>query len=152
MGSGDHPQGTSVLLEVDGLTVEFPGIRALDSVHFDILPGEVHALVRRERRRQVHTAKGPRRRASAQLRRGAAGRSDYRPRRPADASTAGIAVIYQEFNLYPDLTVAENVFSGREPFGSGLRAASATPRSTAVPANCSPCSGSTSTRPPPSAA
>ncbi|GAB3863305.1 hypothetical protein GCM10027610_109650 [Dactylosporangium cerinum] len=41
----------------------------------------------------------------------------YRPRRPADALHAGIAVIYQEFNLYPDLTVAENVYSGREPYG-----------------------------------
>nr|WP_062335324.1 sugar ABC transporter ATP-binding protein [Herbidospora sakaeratensis] len=103
------------LLEVDGLTVEFPGIRALDAVCFDIRPGEVHALVGENGAGKSTLLKvlgGVHRPSSGEVRLAGAA---YRPRRPADALAAGIAVIYQEFNLYPDLTVAENVFSGREP-------------------------------------
>ncbi|WP_231515321.1 sugar ABC transporter ATP-binding protein [Herbidospora cretacea] len=100
---------------MDGLTVEFPGIRALDAVRFDIRPAEVHALVGENGAGKSTLLKvlgGVHRPGSGEVR--LAGRP-YRPRRPADALAAGIAVIYQEFNLYPDLTVAENVFSGREP-------------------------------------
>ncbi|MGI5170158.1 sugar ABC transporter ATP-binding protein [Spirillospora sp. CA-253888] len=121
MGSGDHPQGTAALLTVDGLTVEFPGVRALDSVRFDIAPGEVHALVGENGAGKSTLLKvlgGVHRPSSGEIRLAGA---DYRPRRPADALAAGIAVIYQEFNLYPDLTVAENVFSGREPYRRASR-------------------------------
>ncbi|MEO5873441.1 MAG: sugar ABC transporter ATP-binding protein [Streptosporangiaceae bacterium] len=121
MSSGDRPRDTAALLEVAGLTVEFPGVRALDSVHFDILPGEVHALVGENGAGKSTLLKvlgGVHRPSAGDVR--LAG-EPYRPRRPADALAAGIAVIYQEFNLYPDLTVAENVFSGREPFGRASR-------------------------------
>ncbi|MEU8081610.1 sugar ABC transporter ATP-binding protein [Catellatospora citrea] len=107
---------TPALLRVDGLTVEFPGVRALDGVHFDVAPGEVHALVGENGAGKSTLLKvlGGLHQPSA----GTIGLAErpYRPRRPADATHAGIAVIYQEFNLYPDLSVAENVFSGREPF------------------------------------
>ncbi|GAA1017503.1 ribose import ATP-binding protein RbsA 1 [Acrocarpospora pleiomorpha] len=109
------------LLEVDDLTVEFPGVRALDSVRFDVLPGEVHALVGENGAGKSTLLKvlgGVHRPSSGEVR--LAGER-YRPRRPADALAAGIAVIYQEFNLYPDLTVAENVFSGREPYSAASR-------------------------------
>ncbi|MDI1463518.1 sugar ABC transporter ATP-binding protein [Catellatospora sp. KI3] len=107
--------GTPALLRVDGLTVEFPGVRALDGVHFDVAAGEVHALVG-----ENGAGKSTLLKVLGGLHRPSAGAvtldgAAYRPRRPADAVHAGIAVIYQEFNLYPDLTVAENVFSGREP-------------------------------------
>ncbi|MBV1851385.1 sugar ABC transporter ATP-binding protein [Catellatospora tritici] len=107
--------GTPALLQVDGLTVEFPGVRALDGVHFDVAAGEVHALVG-----ENGAGKSTLLKVLGGLHRPSAGAIildgvTYRPRRPADAVHAGIAVIYQEFNLYPDLTVAENVFSGREP-------------------------------------
>lgn len=107
---------TPALLRVDGLTVEFPGVRALDAVHFDVAAGEVHALVGENGAGKSTLLKvlGGLHQPSA----GTIGLAErpYQPRRPADATHAGIAVIYQEFNLYPDLTVAENVFSGREPF------------------------------------
>ncbi|WP_062352837.1 sugar ABC transporter ATP-binding protein [Herbidospora yilanensis] len=115
MGSDPPLRGDQALLEVNDLTVEFPGIRALDSVRFDIRPAEVHALVGENGAGKSTLLKvlgGVHRPSSGEVR--LAG-DHYRPRRPADALAAGIAVIYQEFNLYPDLTVAENVFSGREP-------------------------------------
>ncbi|MFC5006819.1 sugar ABC transporter ATP-binding protein [Dactylosporangium cerinum] len=105
------------LLHVDRLTVEFPGVRALDGVHFDVRGGEVHALVGENGAGKSTLLKvlgGLHQPSAGEVRLG--GRP-YRPRRPADALHAGIAVIYQEFNLYPDLTVAENVYSGREPYG-----------------------------------
>ena len=107
---------TPTVLEVDGLTMEFPGVRALDRVHFDVAAREVHALVGENGAGKSTLLKvlgGLHRPSAGEIRLGGV---PYRPRRPADAMHAGIAVIYQEFNLYPDLTVAENVFSGREPF------------------------------------
>ena len=104
-----------VLLEVHDLTVEFPGVKALDGVSFDVRPGEVHALVGENGAGKSTLLKvlggvNTPTRGTVTL----AGES-YRPSRPRDAQAAGIAVIYQEFTLFRDLTVAENVFSGREP-------------------------------------
>jgi ABC-type sugar transport system ATPase subunit len=106
----------AALLQIDRLTVEFPGVIALDAVHFDIAPSEVHAVVGENGAGKSTLLKvlGGMHRPSAGEIRLAGG--PYRPRQPVDAQRAGIAVIYQEFNLYPDLTVAENVFSGREPY------------------------------------
>ncbi|HCT76309.1 MAG TPA: sugar ABC transporter ATP-binding protein [Micromonosporaceae bacterium] len=109
------------MLHIDRLTVDFPGVRALDEVHFDVAQGEVHALVGENGAGKSTLLKvlgGVHRPSAGEIRLGG---KPYRPRRPADALHAGIAVIYQEFNLYPDLTVAENVFSGREPFSRWSR-------------------------------
>lgn len=103
------------VLEVSGLTVEFPGVRALDGVDLDVRAGEVHALVGENGAGKstllkvlggVYTATAGTVRLRGEV---------YAPRRPSDAHAHGIAVIYQEFTLFPDLTVAENVYAGREP-------------------------------------
>lgn len=103
------------VLEVEHLTVEFPGVLALDDVHFDVRPGEVHALVGENgagKSTMLKVLGGVVSASKGTLR--LQGRN-YQPHRPHDAIGAGIAVIYQEFNLFPDLTVAENVYAGREP-------------------------------------
>jgi len=106
----------SVLLQVTDLTVEFPGVKALDAVGFTVRPGEVHALVGENGAGKSTLLKvlgGVYSRTSGDIT--LAGKP-YAPSKPHDAIAEGIAVIYQEFTLFPDLTVAENVFAGREPF------------------------------------
>ncbi len=102
-------------LEMRNITKRFPGVVALDKVDFEAERGEVHAIVGQN---------GAGKSTLMKILGGAY--SDYegeilldgKPvsiRSPKDSQAAGIAVIYQELNLVPDLTVAENIFLGREP-------------------------------------
>ena len=117
----------TVLLEMQGITKTFPGVRALDDVTLD---GRARArstrIVRRERRRQVHADEG----AVGRLSRTAPtrGRSsttaqEARFRGIRDSEAAGIVIIHQELALVPLLSIAENIFLGNE---RRARAASST--------------------------
>ncbi|GAA0376460.1 sugar ABC transporter ATP-binding protein [Acrocarpospora corrugata] len=107
------------MLRMTGITKNFPGVRALDGVDFRLLPGEVHALMGENGAGKstlikvltgVHTADS----GSVRL--------DGAPvviGSPKQAQAAGISTVYQEVNLCSNLTVAENVFIGREPYRFG---------------------------------
>lgn len=104
----------NLLLQMENITKRFPGVQALSKVHFDLCPGEVHLI----------------------LGENGAGKSTlikilsgiYRPdegeisiegkrveiQKPDQAKKLGISTIYQEFALVPQLTVAQNIFLGRE--------------------------------------
>ncbi|GAB3440602.1 sugar ABC transporter ATP-binding protein [Streptomonospora sediminis] len=108
------------VLRTRGLTKRFPGVLALDAVDFDLSPGEVHALVGENGAGKstlikvltgVHAADG-----GEVHYRGTAVRFDT----PLRAQQAGISTIYQEVNLIPLLSVARNLFLGREPRRFGL--------------------------------
>ncbi|GAA1079169.1 MULTISPECIES: sugar ABC transporter ATP-binding protein [Kitasatospora] len=108
------------VLEVRGLRKEFPGVLALDDVDFRLFPGEVHALMGENGAGKstlikvltgVHPADG----GEVTL----AGRP-LRIAGPLQAQQAGISTVYQEVNLCPNLSVAENLFIGREPRRRGL--------------------------------
>jgi ribose transport system ATP-binding protein len=109
------------LVEMRNITMTFPGVVALDDVTLESQAGEVHAVV------------GENGAGKSTLMKILAG--VYQPDRgeillrgqpvrissPHEAQRLGISIIYQELNLLPDLTVAENVFLGREPrVGFGL--------------------------------
>src|SRR5215469_3308930 len=103
------------ILAVQNLSRRFPGVLALDNVSFDILAGEVHALVG-ENGAGKSTLIG----ILAGVYQPSAGQDllDQKPAffpDPLSSQRAGISVIFQEFSLLPHLSVAENVFISREP-------------------------------------
>lgn len=106
------------LLEVRGVAKSFPGVKALQNMHLSVRHGEVLALVGEN---------GAGKSTLMKLLSGIytpdegefwlEGRP-YEPSGPKHAQETGISIIHQEFNLMPDLTVAQNIFIGREPRSS----------------------------------
>ena len=103
------------LLSVRGIHKYFPGVHALDDVEFSIRAGEIHALVGENgagKSTLVKILSGIHTPDSGEML--FEGRQvDWKS--PRDALKAGIAVIHQELSLAPHLSVAENIFLGREP-------------------------------------
>jgi ribose transport system ATP-binding protein len=103
------------LLEVDAVTKRFPGVTALDGVGFSLRAGEVHCLVGENGAGKSTLMKilaGGIRPDAGEIRFGG---ETVRLRSPHDAQARGVGMIYQEFNLVPALSVAENIFLGRAP-------------------------------------
>jgi ribose transport system ATP-binding protein len=102
-------------LELRGITKRFPGVLALNGVRLDVRAGEVHALLGENgagKSTLIKTVSGVYQPDGGEI------RIDGRlvsVRNPHDAQALGISTIYQEFTLAPDMTVAENIFLGREP-------------------------------------
>ncbi|MFE2940658.1 sugar ABC transporter ATP-binding protein [Streptomyces sp. NPDC059255] len=108
------------LLRVEGIRKTFPGVVALDSVDFDLRRGEVHVLLGENgagKSTLIKMLSGAYRPDSGRV---LVDGEDVRIHGAQDAERLGIATIYQEFNLVPDLTVAENIFLGRQPRRFGL--------------------------------
>jgi len=104
-----------LLLQVSGVSKSFPGVKALDEMHLELRKGEVLALVGENGAGKstlmkllsgVYTPD-----AGTFLVDGA----EVDIATPKHAQQLGISIIHQEFNLMPDLTVAQNIFIGREP-------------------------------------
>src|SRR5689334_19410141 len=110
------------LLEARSLTKRFPGVVALNQVAFDLRAGEIHALCGENgagKSTLIKTLSGIHPFGSYEGQILMDGR-ELRLRGVADAESAGIGVIYQELALVGDMTVAENLFLGREPTRGGL--------------------------------
>ena len=108
------------VLEVTHITKQFPGVLALDDVSVAFYPGEVHAVVGENgagKSTLMKVLAGAYKPDSGEI------ILDGRPvtfNHPSEAQRAGISIIYQEFNLLPERTVAENIFLGREPHRFGV--------------------------------
>lgn len=100
-------------LSLIGMTKRFPGITALDNVTFDVFPGEVHGLLG-----ENGAGKSTLLNILSGVRPGDEGRikidgQAVEIKTPLDARSAGIAMIHQELQHVPELTVAQNIFLGR---------------------------------------
>jgi inositol transport system ATP-binding protein len=109
-----------VLLELTDICKVYPGVVALDHVPLSVEYGEVHALLG-ENGAGKSTLLG----ILAGARRQDSGTIMFRGRllpqqSPYERQREGIATIYQEFNLLPNMSVADNIFLGREPVRHGL--------------------------------
>jgi inositol transport system ATP-binding protein len=109
------------LLDVSQVSKSFPGVRALDQVRLEVGRGEVHALLGENGAGKSTLIKIL---SAAHAADEGVVTFDGQPLDPRDAplrrQQLGIATIYQEFNLFPELSVAENIFLGREPKRLGL--------------------------------
>src|SRR5688572_23969728 len=103
------------LLTARGVVKLFPGVRALDGVDFTLRRGEIHTIMGengagKSTLIKVLTGVYPRDGGEIIL----DGQAIH-PRSPSDAQKLGISTVYQEVNLVPYLSVAENMFLGRQP-------------------------------------
>src|SRR3989441_4818011 len=102
---------------MDGISKDFPGVHALKECRFELRAGEVHALVGENGAGKSTLMKilaGVYRRDAGRIRvKGA----EVELASPRAAQLLGISIIHQELSLMPNLTVAQNIFIGREPRG-----------------------------------
>jgi ribose transport system ATP-binding protein len=111
--------GTPVI-EMRGISKAFPGVKALSSVSFACAAGEVHALCGENgagKSTLIKILSGVYRPDSGVV---LINGVEQHLRHPQEALLAGISVIYQEFSLLPERTIAQNLFLGREPLKHGL--------------------------------
>ncbi|MDR1077999.1 MAG: sugar ABC transporter ATP-binding protein [Propionibacteriaceae bacterium] len=110
------------LIWMRGISKNFPGVKALDQVDFKLMPGEVHALMGENgagKSTLVKVLTGAEAFESGQIFLGGAAQPIIN-HSPQEAQGRGISTVYQEVNLCPNLTVAENLFVGRQPRRLGL--------------------------------
>jgi len=111
--------GDSDILVMDGIAKSFPGVQALDAVSFSLARGEIHALVGENgagKSTLIKVLTGVERPDGGTI------TLDGRAvtiRSPLHAQELGISTVYQEVNLCPNLTVAENLLIGRQPMRWG---------------------------------
>ena len=103
------------LISVENVSKTFPGVRALNGVRFELMPGEVHALMG-----ENGAGKSTLMKILAGVYVKDSGTILYEGRpvdfaNPREAQAAGIGIIHQELQLMNHLTVAQNIFIGREP-------------------------------------
>ncbi|KPJ88136.1 MAG: D-ribose transporter ATP-binding protein [Spirochaetes bacterium DG_61] len=104
-----------IILSVRNVTKSYPGVRALDEVSIDFRRGEVHAIVGENgagKSTLIKVLTGAIQPDSGEIELEGVVHSSFTPHEAL--FDLGIAAIYQEFNLVPDLSVAENVFFGKE--------------------------------------
>lgn len=106
---------SEILLSMKGIQKYFPGVHALDNAHLELRKGEVHALVG-----ENGAGKSTLMKVLTGIYKRDSGTIVYKGKEvnfssPKEAQDAGIGIIHQELNLMPHLTVAENIYIGREP-------------------------------------
>ena len=103
------------LVELRGISKSFVGVRVLNAVDFDVRPGEVHALLG-----ENGAGKSTLIKVIAGVHAPDAGDividgAPVKFANPGQAVKAGIAIVYQELLLFPELSVAENIFLNHAP-------------------------------------
>lgn len=114
-GTENAPGGAQNLVVMEGIEKSFPGVHAISHGHFELRPGEVHALLG-----ENGAGKSTLMKVLAGVYTKDAGKiilkgKEVEVPNPKAAQQLGISIIHQELNLMPHLTVAQNIFIGREP-------------------------------------
>lgn len=115
-----HAPDATPLLQARGVDKIFPGVRALDGVDFTLRPGEIHALLGENgagKSTLIKVITGVLRRDGGAL---FLNGQEIDPHAPAESERLGIAAVHQEAPAPVNLSVAENIFFGRQPTRFGL--------------------------------
>ena len=104
-----------IILEMNGITKKFPGVKALDNVNFHLYKGNVMALIGengagKSTLMKILSGVYPKDKGKIILH-----EKEVNFDTPKEAQDAGISIIHQELNLVPYLSIGENIFLGREP-------------------------------------
>ncbi len=102
------------ILELKAITKTFPGVKALDNVHFQLKPGEIHALMGENgagKSTFIKIITGVHQPNQGEI---YLNGEKIKISNPNDSKKLGIAAIYQHATSYPDLSVTENIFIGHE--------------------------------------
>ncbi len=108
-------KNNAIILSATGISKEFPGVKALNKVDFSLKRGEIMALLGENgagKSTLVKTLTGVYQRDKGEI---YLDGNSINPENTAHAQTLGIGTVYQEVNLLPNMTVADNLFIGREP-------------------------------------
>ncbi len=111
----EYPLSENQLLEMTHISKEFPGVKALQDVQFGLRAGEIHALLGENgagKSTLIKVLTGVESLDSGTV---LLDGEQIHVHSPHEAQQVGISTVYQEVNLCPDLTVAENIYIGREP-------------------------------------
>jgi ABC-type sugar transport system ATPase subunit len=108
------------ILKINGISKHFPGVQALREVTFEVEPKSIHAVIG-----ENGAGKSTLMQIIAGVHQPDAGTVEFSEEivkfaGPSDAQAKGIAIVYQELNLAPNLSIAENIFLGIEPKRSGV--------------------------------
>ena len=111
---------SDVILKMTNVTKTFPGVKALDKMHLEVKKGTVHGLMG-----ENGAGKSTMMKILIGIFQPDSGEIEFKGkplkvRGPKDAMDAGLSMIHQELSPIPDMTVAENIFLGREPVRFGL--------------------------------
>jgi len=112
-------EAENVLVRMVGICKEFPGVKALSNVDFELRRSEIHAVCGENgagKSTLIKVLTGVEHNETGDI---YLDGSPIRPKTPMDAQDLGISTVYQEINLCPNLSVAENIFIGREPMKMG---------------------------------
>ena len=103
------------LIKMVGITKEFPGVRALDHISFDILPGEVHVLIGENgagKSTLMKILSGVYTPTSGKI---ICNGHEYSALNTKTSYDEGIAIVYQELSVINELSILENLFVGKLP-------------------------------------
>ena len=106
---------SDTILKLNHISKTFPGVIALDDVHFDLRKGEVHVLLGENgagKSTLVKILSGAYQKSSGTI---LLDQQEIHIKNPKHAQQLGISIIYQELNLVYNLSVGENIFLSREP-------------------------------------
>ncbi|RKX70113.1 MAG: sugar ABC transporter ATP-binding protein, partial [Spirochaetes bacterium] len=109
-----------VILDIKGISKSFPGVQALTDVDFTLREGEIHALMGENgagKSTLIKVLTGVYKRDEGEI---LYDGKSFECSSPLQAQESGISPVYQEVNLVPNLSVAENIFLGRQPIKNGL--------------------------------